>query len=79
MAGIKQDGEARRHWGGAYDAIPKSAFALVSYHLAMLAAEDGSLEALNRRFVEEAEALAANGIMPAAHADTIRKFLGGAA
>ena len=77
--GFKNDSAAIAHWGNAYGAIPKSAFALIAYHLANLAAEQpDTFESVCARVVEEADALALNGIMPAAHAETIRKALGGA-
>lgn len=74
--GFKSDTAARQHWGAAYDAIPKSAFALVAFHLANLAADEPDLfESICARFVEEAEALTHNAILPGAHAKTIRKAL----
>lgn len=80
MRGFKSDSAARQHWGVAYDAIPKSAFALIAFHLANLAADEpDSFESISARLVEEADALSANGIMPEQHALTIRKVLGGAA
>lgn len=78
--GFKSDRAARETWGAAYDAIPKSAFALVAFHLANLAAEEPDLfESICARFAEEADALALNEIMPDAHAKAIRKAFGGAA
>lgn len=55
---FKQDGAARRAWGDAYDAIPKSVFALAAWHLANVASgsadEPGAAEL---RMIEELEAL----------------------
>lgn len=74
--GLKSDAAALEHWGAAYAAIPKSAFALVAFHLASLAAENpGMFESIAARFSEEADALALSGIMPSAHAETVRKAL----
>lgn len=61
---FKNDQHARKHWGKAYDAIPKSVFATAAWHLANLASgeidEPGAAEL---RFVEELRALAQNGII----------------
>lgn len=66
---FKQDVSARQAWGAAYDAIPKSVFALVAWHLANVASgtadENGAAE---RRFVEELEALR-HGHLPPSQAD----------
>jgi hypothetical protein len=81
-AGItKNDALALRHYdGGAYAAIPKSAFAILAWHLGNLASgacgADGAAEA---RLIEEADALALNGLLPEAHAKAIRKALAGVA
>lgn len=55
---FKKDGSARKAWGKAYDAIPKSVFALVAWHLANVSSEnaDGDGEA-EKRFIEELAAL----------------------
>lgn len=41
--GFKDDLAARRAWGSAYDAIPKSVFALLTFHLGLAAAGDGEV------------------------------------
>lgn len=56
----KADQHARKHWGKAYDAIPKSVFATVAWHLANFASDGGNAEA---RFVEELKAMLDNGII----------------
>ena len=61
------DGVAREIWGSAYDAIPKSVFAVLAWYLAPPAdcasdegvGNDGEL----RRFAEELEAMHSNGIL----------------
>lgn len=40
MRGFKNDKEAIKLWGAAYSAVPKSAFAVVCWHLADLASDD---------------------------------------
>ena len=66
---FKNDIAARRAWGGAYDAIPKSVFALTAWHLANVASgsadEAGQAE---RRFVEEVAALRDGGHLDRAQA-----------
>jgi hypothetical protein len=65
----KNDQHARRAWGSAYDAIPKSVFAIAAWHLANVASGDadapGSAEL---RMIEELEALRC-GHLPVAQAD----------
>lgn len=73
MRGIKSDTAAREALGTVYDAVPKSAFALIAYHLANLCADDPDQhDSILARIQVEADALAANGIMPERHADTLR-------
>src|SRR5690606_3637901 len=58
MAINKNDGHARAAWGSAYDAIPKSVFALAAWHLANVASDSADSDgAAERRFVEEVAAL----------------------
>jgi hypothetical protein len=61
----KNDNQARQHWGSvAYDAIPKSVFAVAAWHLANAASgtcdADGAAE---RAFLQELEALEANQLI----------------
>lgn len=71
--GIKSDSAARQAWGSVYDAIPKSAFALVAFHLSNLCAEQpDDAASIMARFLEEVDALALNGIMLEAHAKAAR-------
>ena len=62
----KNDTHARGHWGDEiYDAIPKSVFATVAWHLANIAS--GELDnpgAAESRFAEELRAMVANRIIP---------------
>lgn len=76
MRGLKSDYSAREVFGLSYDAIPKSAFALMAFHLASLCGEDEDegVAAFNR-LIEEAEALGYNGIMPEKHVQAVRKAL----
>ena len=54
----KRDEHARRAWGDAYDAIPKSVFALAAWHLANGSSESADADgAAEQRFIEELEAL----------------------
>ena len=76
--GFKSDRAAQEAFGPIYDAVPKSAFALIAFHLANLCAEQpDDFASIMARIQEEADALAANDIMPARHAkliaDAIRK------
>lgn len=76
--GFKSDRAAQEAFGSIYDAVPKSAFALIAYHLADLCAEHpGDFASIMARIQDEADALAANEIMPARHAkviaDAVRK------
>lgn len=65
MRGFKNDMHARRAWGEAYDAIPKSAFALIAWHLANLCSESADAPgAAESRFAEEWEALRSHGLPP---------------
>ncbi|NVD44363.1 hypothetical protein [Qipengyuania atrilutea] len=61
MALNKNDSEARALWGAAYEAMPKSVFAVMAYHLADLASEDG--DSAIGRALEEVNALAMNGLI----------------
>ena len=64
MRGGHDDRVARNLWGAAYDAIPKSVFAVVSWYLADCASDEGvGNEGEVRRFVEELEAMRSNGIL----------------
>lgn len=65
----KHDLAARSCWGSAYDAIPKSVFALAAWHLANLASglADAPGEA-EKMFLRECKALAASGIITDAQA-----------
>lgn len=65
---FKQDRAARRAWGEAYDAIPKSVFALAAWHLANVASGTADADgAAELRMIEELEALAC-GHLPEAQA-----------
>lgn len=71
--GIKADTSARQELGEIYDAVPKSAFALMAYHLANLCCDDPDTQpGIFARLQEEADALVANGIMPERHAEALR-------
>lgn len=73
MSGLKSDRAAREQWGSAYDAIPKSAFALIAFHLANNCADEpDTFSGILARFLEEADCLALNGMMPEARAKAIR-------
>lgn len=79
--GLKDDQHALRQWGAAYDAIPKSVFATVAWHLANLASgeadADGAAEAM---FRAELGALIDAGIIPSGQgkrADAAIAKLGG--
>jgi hypothetical protein len=64
--GSKNDQHAKQHWGDAYDAIPKSVFATIAWHLANQCGEQlDDPTAVIARFLEEARALGHNGILPA--------------
>lgn len=61
---FKKDGPARKAWGKAYDAIPKSVFALAAWHLANVASDSADADgAAEHRFFEELKALADSGIL----------------
>lgn len=72
--GFKNDTEARYLWGAAYDAIPKSAFAVVAWHLANLCG-DGEAGGAVERFAEELHALGLNDIIDAKQVARIAKTL----
>jgi hypothetical protein len=63
MALNHNDATAHALWGDAYDAIPKSVFAAIAWHLANLASgccdEPGMAE---KRFLEEWDALLSHGL-----------------
>lgn len=65
MGAVKLEEHAREHWGPVFDAIPKSVFATVAWHLANIASDnldqDGAAET---RFLEELQALGQNNIIP---------------
>lgn len=74
--GIKADVSARQAFGDTYDAIPKSAFALMAYHLANLCCDDPDTQSsILARLQEEADALVANSIMPERHAEALRSAI----
>lgn len=65
--GFKKDLAAQAAWGEAYDAIPKSVFALAAWHLANLASGEADAHgAAARRFCDELCALMGSGILDAA-------------
>jgi len=56
--GTKNDHEARRLWGAAYDGIPKSVFAVMAYYLAGNSVDSAEDPAQVRaRLLEEIDAL----------------------
>ena len=64
----KNDVHAREHWKDVYDAIPKSVFATVAWHLANLASgEADAPAAAERMFLEEVQALGQADILPSQH------------
>lgn len=64
VRGGNGDRVARDLWGLAYDAIPKSVFAVVAWHLADCASDEGvGNDGEVRRFVEELEAMRSNGTL----------------
>lgn len=69
---MKADRAAIAALGSVYEAVPKSAFALIAYHLARLCAGEDEHDGALARLIEEADALAANGIMPERHAKALR-------
>jgi hypothetical protein len=73
---IKQDAHAHRHWGDAYDAIPKSVFATVAWHLAnAMSGECDADGAAERAFLAELAALVESGLIPAPQATRARAAL----
>lgn len=73
--GFKQDRAARMAWGDAYNAIPKSVFALVAWHLANVASgQADTVGAAESRVIEELEALR-YGHLPQAQADRAIKSI----
>lgn len=74
MALNKHDSEARALWGAAYEAIPKSVFAVAAWHLANLAG-DGEAGGAARRFAEEINALGMGGIITEAQASRALKTM----
>ena len=62
--GMKKEGEAVGTYGRViYDAVPKSAFALLAWHFAMRIAEDDEGGAL-KEICSEMAILRGNGIIP---------------
>ena len=63
---MKQDAHAARYWGGdLYDAIPKSVFATVAWHLANAASGNCDADsAAELAFEAELRALIGAGIVP---------------
>ena len=60
----EDDQEARALWGAAFNAIPKSAFALAAWYLADCASDEGVGQGGEvRRFREELDALRGSGIL----------------
>lgn len=77
---FKKDEPARRAWGDAYDAIPKSVFALVAWHLAnVMSANADEVGAAETAFANELKALADGGHLDKAQAFASLKALAGAA
>lgn len=81
---FKKDKAARDAWGAAYDAIPKSVFALVAWHLANVASDSAdSPGAAETRFAEEIQALGLGGHLDKAQAlaaiKELANFSGGVA
>lgn len=77
MRGMKNDRHARHHWGEAYDAIPKSVFATVAWHLANLASGEADVEgAAEKQFFDELRALVANNIIPKEQLASLLKLAG---
>jgi len=75
--GFKADGIARAELGGAlFDAVPKSAWALIARYLAEICtAEPDNRGNILARIMEEADCLALNGIIPERHAKAMRAAL----
>lgn len=74
MSANKNDSHARDHWGQMYDAIPKSVFATVCWHLANLSSGEADTDgAAEKRFLEELGALARSGIIPEKQVASILK------
>jgi hypothetical protein len=74
---MKNDVIAREHWGELYDKVPKSVFAVVAWHLANIASGSPDIpESAMSRFVEEVEALEANGLIPEGQARTVIRAFG---
>lgn len=64
---MKQDDHAARYWGDAYDAIPKSVFATVAWHLANLASGTADAAgAAEAAFRSELTVLMNGGVIPEA-------------
>ena len=70
------DWNAKRAWGHeTYDAIPKSVFALIAWHLANLAAEELDSGLAPQRFLEEWDILTEGGHMPQVPTRKVRAAL----
>ena len=77
MRGLKNDGAGRAAWGGAYDAIPKSVFAIAAWHLANAASGDADLPgAAEKRMIDEIAALRDNGFIDEDQANRAIKAIG---
>lgn len=73
---MKQDRSARLAWCEAYDAIPKSVFALAAWHLANVCSDSADADgAAERRMIEELEALRDGDHLPRAQADRAIKAI----
>jgi hypothetical protein len=71
--GFKADRAAKMALGEVYDAVPKSAWALIAFYLAEICREDDTGDAgIFARLLEEADALTTNQIMPEAHSKAMR-------
>jgi hypothetical protein len=58
----KNDIEARKHWGDRYDAIPKSVFAVIAWHLSDCSSDEGAGNGgAENRFMWEWDVLIRNG------------------
>lgn len=69
MANLQNDAKtAIEYWGKAFDAIPKSAFALIAWHLAnAFSGQADTAGAAEQAFVTEALALKHAGILSERH------------
>lgn len=73
---FKQDASARRAWGDAYAAIPKSVFAIAAWHLANVCSEAADMSgAAEARMIEGLRALRDGGHLPRVQADRAIKAI----